>query len=274
MREGHEIGEEKVNKLKMWFAGVDGVITAFSGGVDSALTLFVARKVLGKNKAVGVISKSESLKSKDYKIAQNFAEEYDIKLLTIHTYELADENYSQNTDLRCYFCKTHLYHELSIVQKTYPNFVIINGTNADDFSDFRPGHKAADEQQIKSPLAECGFTKADIRTLSNQYKLSVWDKPASPCLSSRIPYGNIVTKEKLIQIETAEEILNSFGFFDTRVRHYGNYCSIEVPHKQIEILENSFEEISKLIKDTAGFKNCIVDKEGLVSGKLNRSLVY
>lgn len=274
MTGGNKVAEEKVKRLENWFAGVDGVIVAFSGGVDSALALFVARNILGKANAIGVISKSESLKSKDYELALNFAKYNDIQLLTIQTNELADNNYSQNTDLRCYFCKTHLYEELEIVQKTYPNFVVINGTNVDDFTDYRPGHKAAEEKEVLSPLAECGFSKADIRVLSNRYKLSVWDKPASPCLSSRIPYGNSITKEKLLQIEEAEGILNSFGFMDTRVRHHGQYCSIEVPFEQIIILENSFEEISKLICTATGFDNCIVDTEGLVSGKLNRKLVF
>ncbi len=262
----------KEKRLINWFEEQQGVITAFSGGVDSALVLYLARKILGKEKTIGVISKSESLKSKDYEIAVDFARQFDIELKTIHTNEFADSNYVANTNLRCYFCKTHLYDELQIVRTQFPDFTIVNGSNADDKSDYRPGEQAAIEKEIRSPLAECDITKEEIRTLAKKYKLPVWNKPASPCLSSRIPYGNEINVGKLKQIEQAEEILNSFGFEEVRVRHYGASCRIEVLFEKIPLLKKNFHEISGLINEHAGFQYCILDEEGLVSGKLNRVL--
>jgi uncharacterized protein len=262
----------KERRLVSWFEEQQGVITAFSGGVDSALVLYFARKILGKKKTIGVISKSESLKSKDYQIAVDFARQFDVELKTIHTNELADLNYTANTGLRCYFCKTHLYDELQIVRTQFPDFTIVNGSNADDKSDYRPGEQAAVEKEIRSPLAECDITKEEIRALAKKYKLSVWNKPASPCLSSRIPYGNEVNVDKLKQIEQAENILNSFGFEEVRVRHYGAFCRIEVLFEKIPLLKKNFYEISSLINEHAGFQQCSLDEEGLVSGKLNRVL--
>ena len=262
----------KEKRLDNWFKKQKGVIIAFSGGVDSALVLFYAKKVLGKACVLGVISKSESLKTNDYQVAIDFAGDFDIDLKTVHTEELQDPRYVLNNELRCYYCKTHLYNELQNISKHFPDYTIVNGSNADDQSDYRPGQKAAIEKGIQSPLADCGFTKEEIRTLAKKYKLPVWNKPASPCLSSRIPYGNEVNLEKLRQIEKAEEILNHFGYDEVRVRHYGVKCKIEVPFPQIDTLQKQFDEIAELIKTETGFKKCILDEEGLVSGKLNRVL--
>ncbi len=262
----------KENRLVSWFNKHQGVIIAFSGGVDSALVLFFARKVLGKEHAIGVISKSESLKTKDYQIALDFATKFDIQLRTIYTHELSDSNYVANTNLRCYFCKTHLYEELDLVKQQHLHFVIANGANADDKTDYRPGEKAAKEKGIRSPLAECGITKQEIRLLAKKYGLPVWNKPASPCLSSRIPYGNRVSVDKLRQIEKAEEILNSYGFEEVRVRHYDSFCKIEVPVSQIETLRRQFDLVSAQINKATGFEQCLLDEEGLVSGKLNRTI--
>ena len=263
----------KEKKLTQWFAAQKGVIVAFSGGVDSALLLFMARKILGREKALGVISKSESLKEKDFQTALDFAEKYDITLKVIHTRELQDRHYYENSNLRCYFCKTHLYNDLELVKKQYPGFVIANGSNADDNKDYRPGEKAAGEFKISAPLAECGLTKKDIRTLAGKYDLPVWNKPASPCLSSRVPYGTKITPHTLKQIETAESILNTYGFDDVRARYYKDTCKIEVPAFQIPRLQKVFDEVSARITEQAGFKKCELDEEGLVSGKLNRVLI-
>ncbi|RLD66050.1 MAG: ATP-dependent sacrificial sulfur transferase LarE, partial [Bacteroidetes bacterium] len=198
-------------ELKNWFEQQPGTITAFSGGIDSALVLFLSRKFLGKEKSIGVISKSESLKQKDYEVAQSFAKTHDVILQTIYTKELSDSQYNKNPHNRCYFCKTHLYTNLREIQKQYPDFVILNGTNKDDLGDYRPGLKAANENMIKSPLAELGITKQDIREIAKYVGISIWDKPSSPCLSSRIPYNKPITAVKLAQIEKTEAILNDFG---------------------------------------------------------------
>jgi len=262
---------ELTSKIKNWFEKHTGTITAFSGGIDSALVLFLSRKYLGKERTIGVISKSESLKSSDYKIAHEFCATYDITLQTIHTDELADKNYNSNPHNRCYFCKTHLYTDLSKVQNQYPDFVVLNGTNKDDFSDYRPGLQAATENEIRSPLAELSITKKQIREIAQHFGISIWNKPSSPCLSSRIPYGSTITARKLNQIEKAEEILNKLGYKDVRVRHYGETCRIEVPLHQISKLKNDFDKILPQI-NKLGFNKCFIDKEGLISGKLNRQL--
>lgn len=262
---------ELLTKIEDWFSQLSGAIIAFSGGIDSALVLFLSRKYLGKENTIGVISNSESLKNKDYQLALNFAKKNDIQLKTIRTNELSDPNYNSNPSNRCYFCKTHLYTALSSIKKEYPEFTLLNGTNKDDFSDYRPGMIAAGENDVRSPLADLGIGKSQIRDLAKHFKIPFWDKPASPCLSSRIPYGNKVTDTKLSQIEDAESILNSFGFQDVRVRHYGKTCKIEVPLSQFELLKKYSNEITQRILKI-GFKECILDEEGLISGKLNNAL--
>ena len=257
--------------IKNWFEQHSGTITAFSGGIDSALVLYLSRKYLGHDKAIGVISKSESLKNKDYLLATDFAQKNDIKLETIYTRELADANYNTNPANRCYFCKTHLYKALENTKTKYPDYTVLNGTNTDDFSDYRPGMKAAEENQIRSPLADLNLGKDDIRSLAKYFGIPFWDKPASPCLSSRIPYGEEVTSGKLSQIEKAEDILNDFGFLNVRIRHHGKSCRIEVPLDELGSLRKNFARIVPLIK-AVGFQECSIEDDGLISGKLNKVL--
>ena len=153
----------------------------------------------------------------------------------------------------------------------YPDYVILNGTNKDDFTDYRPGLQAADENKVRSPLADLGLGKKEIREIAKYLEIPYWNKPASPCLSSRVPYGEKITSEKLFQIEKAEEVLNKFGFNNVRVRHFGAKCKIEVPTDQIEKLSVEIEDIISNIKKL-GFSECIIDEEGLISGKLNNVL--
>ena len=263
--------KELILEIKEWFEKFEGTIIAFSGGIDSALVLFLSRKFLGKERTIGVISNSESLKDKDYKLALDFVEKNDIYLETIYTQELADSNYNLNPSNRCYFCKTHLYDAIDEVKKKYPGYTVLNGTNKDDFGDYRPGMQAADENGIRSPLADLGIGKSEIRKLAKHLGIPFWDKPASPCLSSRIPYGNSITENKLDQIEKAEGYLNELGFKNVRVRHYDQVCKIEVPVDEMNLLKDQFLDIEKKIIDL-GFETCIIDEEGLVSGKLNQVL--
>lgn len=263
----------KEKRLIDWFRDKQGVFVAFSGGVDSALLLFVARKVLGKEKAVGVIAKSDSLKERDYRLAVDFSMKYDIKLITVYSGELDNPDYYNNSPLRCYFCKTEVYTRIKDVAKDFPGFVIANGNNIDDQSDYRPGNKAASENNVFSPFVEAGLTKNDIRTIAKKYGLPVWDKPASPCLSSRFPYGHKITHYKLKQVETAEGILEKYGFNDVRVRHFDGYCKIEVPAELIPKLESVFDVVSEEIKKKAKFEKVLLDTEGLVSGKMNRAIL-
>lgn len=264
--------EKLLEKLEPFYVNFTGTLTAFSGGVDSALVLYLSRKFLGREKGIGVISNSESLKSSDYDQAQSFAKEHDINLITIKTEELSDDKYAENPHNRCYFCKTHLYQALGKVTEEYPGFKVLNGTNFDDLGDYRPGLQAAQEYQVSSPLLDAKLGKEQVRALAKYLGLGVWNKPASPCMSSRVPYGQSVTKLKLNQIERAELILTELGFENSRVRHLGSSCSIEVPSSQIIELNKKAQLLNEAMA-TIGFEKCVLDQEGLVSGKLNRVLV-
>jgi len=263
--------QNKISLLEQWFLKRKGSIVAFSGGIDSTLVLFLARKFQGKQNAVGVISNSESLKSKDFELAKEFCKTFDINLEIIKTMELVDERYYQNPVNRCYFCKEHLFHDLQSIKEKYPDFDVLSGTNYDDLGDYRPGLQAAAKYMVLSPMVDCNLSKDELRQIAKHFELPNWDKPASPCLSSRVPYNHQITREKLKQIEDAESILNEFGFNDVRVRHYGTYGQIEVKKDELEkllLVEN--EVLYKMKK--VGFKELRIDKEGLVSGKLNRVL--
>lgn len=256
--------------LEKWFVPHEGTITAFSGGIDSALVLYLSHLFLG-SKGMGCISISPSLKRKDYAEAMDFCNQYGIHLEVIETREIEDSNYLSNPANRCYYCKSHLYTDLSKLQKRFPDYTLLNGTNKEDFKDYRPGIQAANEHQIQSPLADCQLMKADVRAMGKHLGLPNWEKPASPCLSSRIPYGDFITPHKLQQIEAAESILNTQGFTEVRVRHYGKAAKIEVPVKDLARLLDRKDTIAMAFK-TIGFESCQVDEEGLVSGKLNRVL--
>ena len=263
---------KKLEGIEEWFSNnCENAIVAFSGGVDSCLVAFLARKFLGKENALAVIADSPSLKRRDLEIAKSFCEQFDIQLEIIQTKELENPNYASNPVDRCYFCKFTLYDELKVVAENYPGTNILNGQNFDDLGDYRPGIKAAKEYKVLKPLADCNFSKIDIREMARYFNLPTWDKPASPCLSSRIPYGQEVTVEKLKQVEDAENMLNSMGFEEVRVRHYGDTAKIEVPANQLDLLKSNEAEIKKNIIDL-GFEQCEFDEEGLVSGKLNRAI--
>ena len=259
----------KLNDLEQWFKKREGSIVAFSGGIDSSLVLFLARKFQGKERAIGVISNSESLKNKDFKLAQEFCQQFDIHLEVIKTEELVDERYNQNPINRCFFCKEHLFHDLSSICEKFPGFHVLSGTNADDLGDYRPGIDAAKQFEVLSPMVDCKVTKEELRAIARYFNLPNWDKPASPCLSSRIPYNHTVTLKKLKQIEAAEDILNEYGFEDVRVRHYGNYGKIEVLREDLDKLSVVQNEVVQKIT-ALGFERCEIDSEGLVSGKMNR----
>ncbi len=257
-------------KLNNWFSNKNGILTALSGGVDSCLVAWAARQALPKEKAIALIGDSPSLKRRDLHIAKQFCEDNDIEYKIIYPNEILDPNYKNNPHDRCFWCKSSLYTVMKQYRdKYYPGFVLVNGNNKSDLGDYRPGLKAAGRYEAFSPLADCEMTKNDVRKLAEEAGLKVWNKPASPCLSSRLPYGETITVEKLSKIEKAEEIIANMGFSDARVRYYGEKASIEVPQPQIQNLRKSYEEISKQFKDL-GFVYTQIDEEGLVSGKLNR----
>ena len=262
---------EKLAKLEEWFSQHQGSIVAFSGGIDSTLVLFLARRFQGRENAIGVISNSESLKAKDFKFAHDFCQQFDIHLEVIKTNELQDERYNSNPIDRCFFCKDHLFTDLTKICEKYPGFKVLSGTNFDDLGDYRPGINAAKKNEVLAPLAACDISKDEIRQMAKYFGLPNWDKPASPCLSSRIPYNHSVTLEKLKQIEAAEDILNDYGFEDVRVRHYGTYGKIEVQKEDLTKLKLVRNEVVSKIS-ALGFEYCEIDEEGLISGKLNRQI--
>ena len=265
--------KEKLQLLEDWFGKRKGSLVAFSGGIDSTLVLFLSRKFQGRDGAIGVISNSESLKNKDFNLALSFCEDFDIQLRIIKTKELTDSNYIQNPINRCFYCKDHLFSDLLEIKKEYPHFEILSGTNYDDLGDYRPGIDAAKKNLVLSPLVDCQITKAQIREIAKHFNLPNWNKPASPCLSSRIPYNQAVTLEKLKQIEAAEDILNNYGFEDVRVRHYETYGKIEVQKEDLEKLQTIKNIVINDIK-RLGFARVEIDEEGLVSGKMNRVISH
>jgi pyridinium-3,5-biscarboxylic acid mononucleotide sulfurtransferase len=263
--------QELLGRLEAWFNPVGGSLTAFSGGVDSALVLFLSHKFLGE-KGIGVIADSPSLKRKDLKIATDFCQQFGISLRIINTGELDNPNYASNPSNRCFFCKDTLYRTLENILPEYPGFYVLNGTNLDDHGDYRPGLQAANNHGVYSPLADCGIGKAEVRLLAKHFKLPVWNKPASPCLSSRIPYGQDVTENKLQQIEAAETFLNGLGFDEVRVRHFGSEARIEVPFQFLDKLLPFKPRIQEAFVQL-GFETATIDTEGFVSGKLNRAII-
>ena len=260
-----------LKRLEAWFGSIVGSLTAFSGGVDSALVLYTSRLFLG-SRGIGVIADSPSLKRNDLRIARDFCDRYGITLRTVHPDEIEDPHYTANPVSRCYFCKSALYETMRSVCAEYPGYAVLNGANVSDLGDYRPGMTAAAEHGVMSPLADCGIGKAEIRSLARHFGLPVWDKPASPCLSSRIPYGQEVTRAKLERIEDAEAVLNEYGFDEVRVRHRGDEAHIEVPVDDIGRLRDIYESVEPKLT-TLGFARVVIDDEGLVSGKLNRGVV-
>jgi uncharacterized protein len=259
-------------KIEGWFVNIEKAAIALSGGIDSCLVAFVARKQLGKENSVAIISASASVKNKELMDARNFCATFDIRLIEIDANEIENENYRENPVNRCFFCKSALYTAMEkLVAEKFKGYAVVNGNNYSDLGDFRPGLKAAEDHKVYSPLAECGFTKDDIRLLAKHYGIPIWDKPASPCLSSRFPYGESISVKKLKMVEKAEDLLNLHGFEDVRVRYISNNARIEVPFDKISNLKAIFKNLEPEFI-SIGFDTCEIDQEGLVSGKLNRAI--
>jgi uncharacterized protein len=246
---------------------------AYSGGVDSAVVAQAARLALGE-RAVAVTGTSASLAEGELAQAERLAREIGIRHERLPTDELASPGYTANAPDRCFHCKTELYTRLKPLAERLGVAVIVNGTNADDLGDYRPGLAAAAEHGVRSPLAECGITKAEVRQLAAAWGLAVADKPASPCLSSRIAYGERVTPERLRMIDRAEQLVRALGARTCRVRyHAGDVARIEVPVEWIARLSES-STWATLENDLRqlGFKSVTIDPAGFRSGSLNQSL--
>jgi len=261
---------QKRDQLLASIEPLGSCVVAMSAGVDSSLVAKAAQLALGEQ-AVAVTAVSPSLAEGELQIARDVAAQIGIRHETIATDEMSAPAYVANSPDRCYHCKSELYAQLESIAEHFDTAVILNGTNADDATDFRPGMKAAVEHRVRSPLAECGFSKAEIRELAAHWNLSVWDKHASPCLSSRIAYGEEVTPGRLRMVDRAEQLLRSHGFDPVRVRyHHGDVARIEIPLDAIAVLsdEHMRSEIVNGFKQL-GFKYIAIDLEGFRSGSLN-----
>jgi len=246
---------------------------AFSGGLDSTVLAKAAQLALG-DRAVAVTGISPSLAVGELNECRELARQIGIRHETLRTDEISNPEYQKNTSDRCYHCKTELFVQVEKVARRLDVAVVADGSNRDDHGEHRPGIQAAREREVRSPLAECGLTKPELRTLAAHWQLPTWDKPATPCLSSRIAYGEQVTPERLAMIDRAERFLRERGFQPLRVRyHKGDMARIEVGPEAIErFFDASFRrEVVEQLK-AAGFRYVSVDLEGFRSGSLNEIL--
>lgn len=265
----------KLEQLESLIRSYGSCLVAYSGGVDSVFLAYMAHKVLG-SKALAVIADSASLPRREFAEAKEIAEKFGIPLRIIHTLEFDNPAYLANPNNRCYFCKHELFAQLEPIARREGFAVIAYGENASDIGDFRPGAKAAGEFEVRAPLKEAGLSKADIREFSEQFGLPTAAKPQMACLSSRIPYGESVSPEKLSMIEQAENVLRDLGFYDVRVRHHelaGNkmvLARIEVGPEELPKLNEA--KTSQLVSEALkkiGYAHVTVDLQGYRRGSLN-----
>jgi uncharacterized protein len=262
---------EKIQKLDEVIRGYGRVIVAYSGGVDSTLVAFDANRILGKN-ALIILARTESITIDDVKLAQRIALEQKFNYREIVYDELDIEQYAANPLNRCYFCKQELYSQLKVLAEKENIPVILDGANLDDLGDYRPGRIAAKESNVCSPLIEASMTKQDVREAAKFFGLPNADKPAAPCLSSRIPYGIKIDRDSLDQIYRAEKFIREKGFTNVRVRHYKTTAKIEVDAWAVDRLKQMNGEIESYLKKL-GYAEIVIDEEGFRSGKLNRGIV-
>jgi uncharacterized protein len=255
-------------------AGGQKILIAYSGGVDSAFLLAVAHEVLGEN-AQAVIGISPSLLAEEWEEARAVASQIGANLREIETHEIDDANYNSNPNNRCYFCKSELFSVLQNFARGENFAAICDGTNLDDMTEWRPGAQAGVELGVLSPLRECEFSKAEIREFSKLYNLPTWDKPAMPCLSSRIPYGTPVTRKALQMIGRAEVFLREKGLQELRVRHYIEnekpVARLEIAPAEISKIFAFYDEAAQHLK-SLGYSKVLLDLEGYRRGKMNDAL--
>lgn len=263
--------QQKYQDLQGIFVGMGSVLVALSGGVDSMLLAKVASDVLGE-RALAVTADSASLPRRELQATLKLVKDFHIPHRLIQTAEIQDERYALNPLNRCYFCKDELFNVLDelLVQGDYR--WVCYGENLDDRGDHRPGALAAQEHRVRAPLKEAGFGKQDVRNLARSLGLPIWDKPASACLASRIPYGEQVTLEKLAQVEAAENVLADLGFRQFRVRHHGDIARIELVPGQMPLLLEVGSQVDARLKEL-GFKYIAMDLAGYRRGSLNEGYV-
>lgn len=266
--------DAKFEALKEALAGMSRVVVAYSGGVDSAFLARVAYDVLGED-ALALTARSPSLMKVELEAAAALAAEIGIRHEVVDTYELERDGYVKNETSRCYYCKTELFDATSIAASDFDGAVVVDGFNTDDLGDFRPGHQAASEHEVRHPLADAKLSKAEIRALSKRLGLETWKKPQLACLSSRVPYGVEVTEERLGRVERVEVCLRTLDLFDVRarlVRDNDDMVRIEVGEDEIERVVAHRAEIVAAAHE-AGFRFVTLDLEGFRSGRMNEGLV-
>jgi pyridinium-3,5-biscarboxylic acid mononucleotide sulfurtransferase len=263
--------QKRLTELEEILLPYKSALVAFSGGVDSSLALAVAARALPKHRVLAVTSNNETYLPSELDLAREFAESFGVEHLVVNTRELDDPNYASNPTNRCYFCKSTLYTDLAKLAEDRGYACVVDGANKDDEGDYRPGRKAAKELGVVSVLSEAGMTKTDVRELAKYLGLPTWDKPALACLSSRFPYGQEITPEKLSQVARAEEFLRREDFKQVRVRHHGEIARLEIGPDELERAFAMREKISAELLD-AGFLYVTLDLAGYKSGSLNRAL--
>src|ERR1051326_2746220 len=262
----------KEERLREIFRELDSVIVAYSGGVDSSYVAYVANAELGP-RAVCITGQSASLPEYQRAEIDDVVKKFGFQHEIIQTEELENPGYSANNPDRCFFCKDELYTKLESVARTRGIKSIVDGSTVDDLGDYRPGRRAATQHAVRSPLIEVGLSKTEVRELSRRATLPTWDKPASPCLSSRIAYGTTVTIERLSKVDRGEEILREYGFREFRVRHHDQLVRLEISQSEMDRVLNQqiFKELAARFREL-GFKYVTLDLEGFRSGSMNEVL--
>jgi uncharacterized protein len=264
--------EEKEQRLRALFHELGAVLVAFSGGVDSTYVAYLATAELGE-RALCVTGESASLAQHQRQEVEHLVQKFGFQHEVLYTEELDDPLYQANAPNRCYFCKTELYGKLSPLARERGFACVVDGSTTDDLGDYRPGRAAATEHGVRSPLIEVGMSKSEVRELSRRAGLPTWDKPASPCLSSRIAYGTPVTIERLATVDQGEEILRALGFREFRVRHHDQLVRLEIAPSELDraLRREVVDELAERFR-ALGFRYVTLDLQGYRTGAMNEIL--